>query len=67
MNDKLDGLIALALNRNAAAGGAAAQRTPALTLADMPEAGLSKLHEAARSRMSGCSAEEAQVGVQVAV
>jgi hypothetical protein len=46
-----------------AAGSTAAQRTPTLTLADLPEAGLSKLQEAARSRMPGCGAAEAQVSV----
>jgi hypothetical protein len=51
-----------------AAGGAAAQRAPTLTFADLPEAGLSKLQEAARSRMLGCrGAAEAQVGVRLAV
>jgi hypothetical protein len=51
----------------AGAGGVAAQLAPTLTLADLPEAGLSKLQEAARSRMTGCGAAEAQVSVRLAV
>ncbi len=60
LNERLGEFIALVLNRSAAAGGAA-QQGPTLTLDDLPEAGLSKLQEAARSRLQGSGAAEAQV------
>jgi hypothetical protein len=67
LSERLDEIIALVLTRSAAAGGVPAQQAPTLTLDDLPEAGLSKLQEAARSRLQGSGAAEAQVRARLAV
>ena len=74
-DERMDKFVAQVLNgiataaaaaAAAAVGGAAAQLAPTLTLTDLPEAGLSKLQEAARSRLPGSSDAEAQVGASAA-